>query len=60
MWMHHNEPASKHQIMEWKHIIAEGKDIQRLAFCWQSDTDAVLGLYGAHLQALSGLWTDLQ
>jgi hypothetical protein len=31
--------------MEWKHIIAEDKDIQKRAFSWQGDVVAVLGSY---------------
>jgi hypothetical protein len=40
MWVHHYEPASKCQSMEWKHVIIQDKEIQKCAFCQQSDVDA--------------------
>jgi len=42
--LHHTEPASKHQIMELKHIIAWGQEIEKCALCQQIDVDTVLGL----------------
>jgi hypothetical protein len=42
--VHHYKPASKHQSMEWKHMIGQDKEIQKCAFCWQSEVSAILGL----------------
>jgi hypothetical protein len=44
IWVHHHEPASKHQSMEWKHVITQDHEIQKCTFCQQSESDAVLGL----------------
>jgi hypothetical protein len=44
-WVHHYEPAGKHQNIEWKHIITQDQEVWKCAFYWQSDVDAVLGLY---------------
>jgi hypothetical protein len=44
MWVHHREPASKLQSMACKHVIAQDQEIQKCAFCHQSDVDTVLGL----------------
>jgi len=43
-WVHHYEPASKYQSMEWKHIIIQDQEIQKCAFCHQNDGDTVLRL----------------
>jgi hypothetical protein len=43
-WVDHYEPASKHQSMEWIHVLSKDKEIQKCAFCQQSDIDTVLGL----------------
>jgi hypothetical protein len=50
-WVHHYEPSSKCQSMEWKHVIAQ------CAFCWQSDIDAVLELTWTSPLTLPGSWT---
>jgi hypothetical protein len=48
-WVHHCEPASKRQSMEWKHnVISLDKEIQERALCQQSNVDTALGLYWAH------------
>jgi hypothetical protein len=34
--------------MEWKHITTQDQEIQKYAFCQQSEVDAVLGHYYAY------------
>jgi hypothetical protein len=43
--------------MEWKHIMAQDQQIQKYVFCWQSNVDAVLGLYWGHPLPPPGPWT---
>jgi hypothetical protein len=48
-WGYCYELASKCQSMEWKHIITQVREIQKCAFCQQSDVDTLLGLNRAIL-----------
>jgi len=49
-WVHHYEPPSKFQGMEWKYVIAQDQEIQKCYFCRQNDVDAVLRLNGPILE----------
>jgi hypothetical protein len=51
-WVHQYESASKCQKHGMEtHVITQNQEIQKCAFCQQSDVDAVLGHQWAHPQA---------
>ena len=59
-WVHHYEPESKRQSMQWKYasIISCSKEIQDATVGRKVDVDRLLGLSRAYSRNLSGMWNN--
>ena len=54
IWVHHYEPKSKRQSMEWKHPQSPCKKSSNPTICRKTDAYSVLGLTRPSTRILSG------